>query len=278
MPGRAGDGELRAWTNRPDGARLAVQLDGPRTAPLLLLLPGQRNSHHWWDRLRDDFARDWLTVTFDYRGTGTTTAPKPPRRQAWSSTSFAADAAAVIESLGRDSTDVYATSMGGRVAQELAIARPELVRRLVLGCTAPGGSGAVKSDKSVRRALADPDPDQRLRTTVDLFYTPDYVESCGGYEAVPRHLFGDPGMSTEDARRHLRISRRHDAWGRLDQIASPTLVMHGTDDRMTPYANAENLVSKIPGAELELVDGGRHGYFDESQDIVNPTVAAFLRG
>lgn len=244
---------------------------------MLLLLPGQRNNHHWWDRLREDFTTDWLTVTFDYRGTGTTTAPHPPRREPWSSASFAADAAAVVESLGRASVDVYGTSMGGRVAQELALARPEMVRRLVLGCTAPGGAGAVKSAKKVKRALAHPDAERRLHTTVDLFYTPELVDACGGVEAVPRHLFGDPDITTKDARRHLRVSRRHDAWDRLDQIACPTLVMHGTDDLMTPQANAENIAARIPGAELELVEGGRHGYFDESRGTVNPRVATFLR-
>lgn len=184
----------------------------------------------------------------------------------------------MVESLGHERADVYATSMGGRVAQELAIARPDMVRRMVLGCTAPGGAGAVRSEKSVRRALADPDPEERLRTTVDLFYTPEYVESFGGVEAVPRHLFGDPGMSSADARRHLRISRRHDAWERLDQIVCPTLVMHGTEDLMTPKVNAENIADRIPGAEIELVEGGRHGYFDELRTAVTPTVASFLRG
>lgn len=90
-----------------------------------MLLQGQANSHRWWDLLSGDLSRDWMTVSFDYRGTGATelspeayAADAPP----WSTALFAEDAAAVLAAVGRSGADVYATSMGGRVARTHACA------------------------------------------------------------------------------------------------------------------------------------------------------------
>ncbi|WP_344203464.1 alpha/beta hydrolase [Aeromicrobium alkaliterrae] len=257
-----------------DGTRLAFQVEGPRSGPPLLLLQGQANSHRWWRRLRGDFADQWLTITFDYRGTGATQADLDDG-PAWTTAGFAADAAAVLTSLGQARADVYATSMGGRIAQELAIARPDLVDRLVLSCTSPGGHLARERGDDVRRALTDPDQAARHRATIDLFYSPDFVERCGGYDLVPTDLLGDP-HSALAGRRHLAVSARHDASDRLAEITAPTLVMHGSTDRMTPSTNAEAIAAAITGAELDVVDGGRHGFFDELRDVVAPRVRAFL--
>lgn len=263
----------------PDGARLAVQVDGPEDAPLLLLLPGQANSHRWWDGLRDDFHGTQVpvarrTVTFDYRGTGGTQAVED---RAWSTRSFAADAAAVLDALGPDGpVDVYGTSMGGRIAQWLAVDRPDLVRRLVLACTTPGGPGALERDRKVRRRLGDPDARARVHHLLEYMYTPAWFVP-GPDGARPRStLLGDPGMTPTATRLHLRVSDGHDASAHLAEIGAPTLVLHGSDDLMAPVENAHLLVEGIPGAELAITDGGRHGFFDEFRATVHPHVLAFL--
>ena len=119
---------------------LAIQVLGNELAPALLLLPGQANSHRWWDGLREPFADRYRTITFDYRGTGDSPSSPGP----WSTASFADDAAAVLDELGVERAAVYGTSMGGRVAQMLAINHPERVRALVLACTTPGGEHAIE--------------------------------------------------------------------------------------------------------------------------------------
>ncbi len=116
-----------------DRVRLAVQVRG--SGPTLLLLPGQANNHHWWDRTRGDFDAHHTTVTFDYRGTGASGSGG----ERYSTRLFAEDALAVMDSLAIDKFAVYGTSMGGRAAQFLAASAPRRVRRLVLGCTTPGG-------------------------------------------------------------------------------------------------------------------------------------------
>lgn len=252
----------------PDGALLAVQEGGRLDGPVLLLLPGQANSHRWWTGLRETFERTHRTITFDYRGTGATVAPESD----WSTASFAEDAAQVLRSLEVTRADVYATSMGGRVAQMLAVGSSDLVRRLVLACTSPGGPPAVERSNAVRTALAHPDVRVRRETLIDLMYTPGWRDL-----ARESHLLGDPMMSARAQALHLRASNGHDASERLSEITAPTLILHGEADVMVPVANARYLAEHIPGATFETVPDGRHGFFDEFQDQVSIGIQRFLR-
>ena len=94
-----------------DGAELAVQRLGE--GPALLMLPGQSNSHRWWNGLREHFADRFTTVTFDYRGTGTTHAEVSRESiRDWSTRSFADDARHVLSGLGIERAHVYGASMG----------------------------------------------------------------------------------------------------------------------------------------------------------------------
>jgi len=85
-------------------------------------------------------------------------------------------------------------------------------------------------------------------------------------------------MTAQESRGHLLVSARHDAWERLPTITAPTLVLHGSDDLMVPTANAPLLAERIPEAQLRLIEGGRHGFFDEFREQVNPAVLSFLQG
>ncbi len=249
-----------------DGFRPAVQISGLDDGPLLLLLAGQANSHAWWTGLRERFEDRFRVVTFDYRGTGGSRGPVGE----WTTAGFAADAAGVLRAVGGgEPAAVYGTSMGGRVAQFLAARHPALVHRLVLACTSPGGRHAVERPAEVRRRLADPDDTARRRALRELFYT----DAWAGIS----HLFGDPTMTAEESRAHLRASNRHDAWAELPLIQAPALVLHGTDDRMVPTANAPLLAERIPRATLHLHGGGRHGFFDEFADDLTPVIDDFLR-
>jgi 3-oxoadipate enol-lactonase len=250
-----------------DGAVLAVQEHGPADAPVLLLLPGQASAHHWWTGLREDFSPGWRTVTFDYRGTGSTSSPD----SAWSTRLFANDAAAVVEAVSDGAVDVYGTSMGGRVAQWLAIDHPQLVRRLVLACTSPGGVSAVERSTEVRRRLAAPDPVARRDALLELMYTPAWRA-----RGRTSNLLGDPTMLPRARALHLRASGTHDASAELARIAAPTLVLHGDDDLLNPVVNARILVDGIPDARLSITRSGRHGFFDEFRTEVSAAVQEFL--
>ncbi|WP_156994338.1 alpha/beta fold hydrolase [Pseudonocardia acaciae] len=253
----------------PDGTRIAYQVRGvgPETRPLLLLA-GQASSHTWWNGVRADFEHDRPTVSLDYRGTGDSDRPDVP----YSTRGFAEDAVAVLDDLGIDRADVYGTSMGGRVAQWLAAAHPRRVRRLVLGCTSPGGAHGVERGPEVRRALARPDPAANRRALLELMYTPAWLAANPG----PYWTLGDPDMPPHARRHHLLASAQHDAWDALPDIAAPTLVLHGEDDQLNPAANARLLADRIPGARLELLPGARHAYFEECRPLASELVTDFL--
>lgn len=252
-----------------DGFTLTVQTDGPTTAPVMLLLPGQANSHRWWDGLRHRFHERFRTVTFDYRGTGDSRG----EIGVWSTRSFAEDAAQVLDHVGADDAVVYGTSMGGRTAQHLAAAAPHRVRALILACTTPGGQYAVERSNELRSRLGRADAATRLQMLFELFYTPSWTGT-----AQSSTLLGDPTMTGLERAAHLKVSDRHDAWEALPQITAPTLVLHGTDDEMAPVVNAERIAERIPGAQLRLWEGTRHGFFSERAEEVTAEIIRFLVG
>ncbi|MGW8375093.1 alpha/beta fold hydrolase [Streptomyces sp. ODS28] len=249
-----------------DGTALAYQHAG--SGPPLVLLAGQANDHHWWDPVREDFHAARSTLTLDARGTGASGKPQ----EGYSTREFAQDVVDVLDHLGIERADVYGTSMGGRVAQWLAALHPGRVRRLVLGCTSPGGPYAVERDASVRRALAQPDALAAREALTDLMYTPAWRAAHRG----PYPTLGDPDMPPHARRGHLRASAGHDAWEALPTIAAPTLVLHGDQDRLNPSDNAELLAARIPDARVHLFPGARHAYFHECREEASALVTTFL--
>lgn len=250
-----------------DGFPLAVQVGGAENAPVLLLLQGQANSHAWWNGLREGFEDNYRTVTVDYRGTGQSRGPVDQ----WTTAGFAADAVCVLDHLGVDAAAVYGTSMGGRVAQMLAVFRPDLVTALVLACASPGGVHAVEQASDVRRKLTAGSAEERKTVLHDLFYTPDWP--CRPEKS---NLLGDPTMSRQEATAHRRASSRHNAWDVLPSIQAPALVLHGEDDRMMPVDNAALLADRIPDSRVQIFPRGRHGFFEEYSTQVTPAVLDFL--
>jgi pimeloyl-ACP methyl ester carboxylesterase len=146
------------------------------------------------------------------------------------------------------------------------------VRRLVLGCTTPGGPHAVERSHDVRRALADPDPAKARATLLDLMYTPDWLAAHPG----PYTVIGSRDLPPHARRHHLLASNQHDAWDALPGITAPSLILHGDDDRMAPPANAKLLAERIPDARAHLFPGARHAYFEECRPHASAIVTEFL--
>ncbi|WP_029538926.1 MULTISPECIES: alpha/beta fold hydrolase [unclassified Rhodococcus (in: high G+C Gram-positive bacteria)] len=249
-----------------DGTRIAYQVSGE--GPPLLLLAGQANNHHWWDRVRADFDTHFRAITVDYRGTGASDKPET----AYSTILFADDVISVLDSLGVGRAHVYGTSMGGRVAQWVAVRHPERARALILGCTSPGGTHAVERSREVRASLAQSDPDRSRRALLELMYTPEWLSRNPG----PYNTLGDPGMPARAKLAHLRASNGHDAWDALPSISAPTLVLHGTDDLLSPADNAPLLAERIPNSRVHLLPGARHAYFEEERTAAGAAAIGFL--
>lgn len=245
-----------------DGTALCYSVEG--SGPPLLLIAGQSNSSGWWRQVRPEFAKGFTTIVTDHRGTGASDKPDTP----YSTRLFASDCVAILDDAGIGKAHVYGTSMGGRIAQWIAATHGERVERLVLGCTSPGGPHAIERSAEVRKSLAQIDPMKARRALEDLMYTPAY--------RGPFNTLGDPAMPPYARKRHLFASAEHDAWDVLPSVTAPTLVVHGTEDIFNPTANAPLIAERIPGAQLQLIEGARHGYFEEFRDVATPLVMDFL--
>jgi 3-oxoadipate enol-lactonase len=240
----------------------------------LLLISGQGGDHHGWDEIREDFADRYRVITWDHRGTGKSDKPEEPP---YSTRGFATDAIALLDHLGIERAHAYGISMGGRICQWLGIDHGERVGALVLGCTTPGNAHGVPRPPEVDAKMANrpSTPEAAAAFLAEQMVTPAYIEAHPEYmryllerarNPIPRHA----------QRLHYEASEAHDTWDLLPTIAAPVLVIHGTDDQVNPTANAPLLAERIPGAELYIVEGGRHGYFIEMRAEASAVVREFL--
>lgn len=207
--------------------------------------------------------RSFTVAAFDQRGLGQTS--KPDRRSTMRD--YGSDAAGLLEHLGWARSHVIGVSFGGMVAQELAIARPELVDRLVLCCTSSGGAGEASYPL---HELADLPPEERRRrqlaisdTRFDDAWQAEHPEDAAKLlarmaetDATTAAKAAQEPEAAMGARRQLEARKDHDTYDRLDRITAPTLVAAGRYDGIAPVANSEALVRRIPDARLEVFDGG----------------------
>ncbi len=251
---------------RVNGARLYFERHGPADAEPLLLITGFTISAAIFEPVLDRYAGRLQCIIFDNRGSGRSESPLRPT----SMPELAADAAGLLEGLGVGSAHVYGVSMGGMVAQELALAFPERVRGLVLGCTTPGGPLSARPSGAQLRALAAAMAESgsgpgRAWLAGALFSDafrrehPDEVRRL--LRSFAAHRPGARGAAW-----HLWATIYHDTMSRLHRIQAPTLVMHGSQDAMAPLANARLLADRIPDAELAVVEGAGHAYALEAPE------------
>ncbi|MBE2998036.1 alpha/beta fold hydrolase [Nocardiopsis sp. HNM0947] len=249
-----------------DGTRIHYDVLGEGEP--LLLLNGQALDLEMWDGVREELARSHRVVRMDFRGTGGSDAPLD---EPYSLDLFARDALAVLDDLGIERAHVHGFSMGGKVAQALAHAAPERVGALVLGATAPGGQNEVPRAHSSTVALRKAATEEGRGLIAELFYTPGWAADHP--DTVDRIL---PRGPMRALRLHFAASTSYDGWDLLPEIVSPTLVVHGEDDALTPVGNAELLAVRIPGAELLVLPGLRHGYVHEGAPKATEAVLDFL--
>ena len=194
-------------------------------------------------------------LAYDQRGLGRSEIRDEPVSMA----DYADDAAALLDSAGWDRAHVVGVSFGGMVAQELALRHPAVVDRLVLCCTSSGGAGGASYPlhelaglpAEVRRRKQLGLSDVRLADADDETVAP-FLRIMEEREAIGA---GEPGREV-GARRQLEARAAHDTYDRLPSITAPTLVCAGEHDGIAPLSNSEALVSQIPGAVLEVFDGG----------------------
>ncbi len=243
--------------------------------PLLLIGGLGANLREWWNIL-PVYSREFHVITFDNRGSGRTDKPE----EAYSIAQFADDAAGLLDALGAASAFVYGPSMGGFIAQELAIRHPDRVRALVLGCTTPGSTRSTVPDIEVVRKLEENSKlpkEQGIPAGWSLGYTQEFIDRNRDLLWEKATWCSEYAPPPEAFRRQLEAALQHDTLDRLDRITAPTLVITGENDIIIPAANSRLLAERIPGAELVLLPGVGHGYALEAQAEADRAVLGFLR-
>jgi pimeloyl-ACP methyl ester carboxylesterase len=229
----------------------------------LLLIMGLAGTHVAWGepflaRLEDGFD----CIAYDHRGIGFSPKISAP----FTLVDLASDAVALLDQLELESAHVLGISMGGMVAQELALAHPGRIRSLTLGCTYSGGPGSALMNpvdgQKLMAGWASGDRELALRTGYELNVSAPFAGDEANYApfremalAVPSRL---PTMMLQ-----VQAIAGHDTQSRLGSITNPTLVIHGTEDQMVPFHNGELIASKIPGARLESLEGVGHMFWWE---------------
>lgn len=217
---------------------------------------------------------DFLGLHYDQRGLGQTRGPDTQPTMA----DFADDAAALCAALGWSRCHVVGTSFGGMVAQHLVIRHPDLVDRLVLNCTSPGGDQpsyplhelqSLSSEERAEVSLANMDSRyERGGMIPGLEGLTDYFRQ--GYSAEQSN------QAAAGFARQLEARRHHDATPGLPGIAAPTLVCAGRYDGVAPVCNAEAIVAAIPNAELDVFEGGHIFMLQDPRAMVR--IREFLLG
>jgi 3-oxoadipate enol-lactonase len=233
--------------------------------PLLLIQGLGGHSLHWGDRFLGALEDGFELILYDHRGAGRSGALSGELTIA----ALAGDACALLDALAIESAHVVGISMGGMVAQELALARPERVRTLTLGCTFPGGPEAKMTDMAVVGMLAEAvmsgDRARAMRAGYDVMVAPQYAADPANY-ALYAQVAGQYPAPVDVLMAQLAAIHAHDTSARLARIGAPTLVVHGTEDRLMEPVNGELLAKAIPGARLELLEGAGHMFFWEQPE------------
>lgn len=248
---------------RPDGVRLYHEVHGRQDAPPLILLEGMGGDIPGWRRNIPVLARELRVIAYDFRGNGNSDEPPGPATMA----TFVDDTFALLDALGIERAHLYGQSFGGMVAQEMALAKGERVRTLILGCTHAGPRHAVRTKNS---KVPKGEPWRSMYSPGFPDRDPDHVaEDLRIGAAQPKH--------PEGGRRQWEAMQGFDSFERLPGLDVPTLVLHGTEDLAVSPENGKMLAERIPGAELVLLRGAGHLYHSEQAEAADAAVLDFVR-
>lgn len=254
-----------------DGTKLYWEASGEGDP--LLLIQGLGFSGAMWYRIIPALEARHRVIRYDARGIGRSDTPE----EQWDIATMAADAMAVLDAAGEATAHVFGISLGGIVAQEVALTYPDRVRSLILCSTHPAGTEALWPDEEVMAMLRNRTTlprEEAIRASIPVGYADttnkDWIE--------------------EDVRLRLEIPTLEQGYmgqlmaglgypgtvPRLPQVKVPALVIHGDLDKMVPVQNADILANALPDARTVIVKGAGHVIFTDAPDAVTDAVLDFL--
>lgn len=246
-----------------------------------MMIQGYSDTSETWDVLipkLGELSKHHKTIVFDNRGAGRSSAPMGE----YSIRSMADDAAGLLDALRIPKAHVLGVSMGGMIAQELAIDYPEMVKNLVLVSTFPGGS-TLDSVKGMRLALEKMSwvtstppgmtPEAVMDQMVKMCYYPKFLEE--NRAKILSSSLKYPTSSSTMEKQYDAIMN-FNAYPRLGMIRSKTLVIHGASDGLIMPEGGEIIAKGVPGSRLLMCEGASHSVLDEKWSMLKPVILDFL--
>jgi pimeloyl-ACP methyl ester carboxylesterase len=229
----------------------------------MLLIQGMSATHLAWGRpFLDALERSFDCIVFDNRGMGLSGRAELP----FSTADMAGDAVGLLDALGIENAHVVGISMGGMIAQELALANPERVSTLTLGATYCGGpQGSLMAPEDLQMlgtAYASGEPEQVFRAMWEINLSPGFREDDSRFTA-----FAEMGAALPAPQpvvlQQMHACAEHKTDDRLGQISLPTLVIHGDVDRLLGPSNGREIAALLQGSRLEMLEGVGHMFWWE---------------
>jgi pimeloyl-ACP methyl ester carboxylesterase len=252
-----------------NGVSISYQVEG-RGEPLVMIM-GFSGRRSGWIRQIPFFKRYYQVITFDNRGVGKSDKPPGP----YSTRMMANDTLGLMDLLGIEKAHIMGVSMGGMIAQELAINYPQRVMKLVLACTS-ASQDKTSGDTLEHTKFLRLTPEGQVSAIVGLaFDKPLYRFVFGLLARVQIKLVGSSG--TVGIAGQSEACQKHNTLDRLPIITAPTLVIVGTADRIINPVSSEVIAGKIPNAKLVRIDGGSHCFSFEMKNEFNREVLNFLK-
>ena len=238
----------------------------------LLALPGMGSSLEIWSpEYRNTLKAKYRLLLMDYRGIGRSDAPDVE----YSVPMLARDIAELMTAVGITRANIMGLSLGGMIAQELALTWPEKVEKLVLCATHCGTKHYIPLPKyktNGKKAVEDVYAD----SIVAGMYPREFVENNPAKieDIVSRETIFP--LSPEIFERHYQAARAFDSYERLEQLNCPTLILAGDQDLMVNPENSRLLAQLIPQSKLQIIPGGGHGFLEQYPEQVIGLVMDFL--
>src|SRR5688500_18578046 len=244
------------------------------TGDPLVLIPGLGATCTLWDSVTSDLSKSFSLVLFDNRGLGRSI----PRRAPQTLADLTVDIVELMDHLQLERAHVMGLSLGGIVAQQVALDHPSRVDRLVLvSCTNRFGPYLTEMAKLLGQALRHFPPEVFRRTIELLGSAPEYLDAHVEEIDQKIAMACDAGIARSAVARQLRcLGNRDVAEGPDYRITTPTLVIAGEQDMLIPACYARRMAREIPGSEFLLVRGCGHNPLYEKTELVVPRITEFL--
>ena len=260
-----------------NGINLYYELHG--SGPALVLIPGLGYNGWMYSHMIPGLAEHFQVISIDNRGSGLSDKPAGP----YTAQMLAADVIGLLDAFDLPKAHIVGHSMGGFIAQALAIDYPDRVDRLVLSATNFGGPHHVPITPPAMAVLTDVsgDPIERLRRGIVISTAPgfaeanpEFIESWVQYRV--QHPIDPAGYQAQLAIGLGLLSEAASFEHKLGRVTAPTLVLFGEHDAVVPPGNAELLAARLPNARVEILPNAGHVFPFETPEAANQAITRFL--